>query len=230
MSEKLKLLLLEAALETIPPAIVNHPAVVKSAIKRRKKPAEIILDSSIHYHAMKKLPRAEKRGRPDIVHIALLEALESPLCRERMLEAYVYTIEGHAIFIDPITRIPKNYNRFIGLMEQLFKLSRVPPGGKEPLMYIKTIKLMDLLKETRASGLIILSEKCEYRSLNTVVEKALKENLAIGIGAFPHGDFEDETLKHANYCYSIYGEPLTTHIVVSRVLASAEKLLRILEL
>lgn len=230
MSSKLKIVLLEASLETIPPAIAHHPAVAKSASKRGKKPTEIILDSSLHYHAMKKLSKAEKRGRPDIVHVSLLEALESPLCKKKMLEVYVHTIEGHALFIDPSTRIPKNYNRFIGLMEQLFKYGQVPPGSREPLMFLRTIKLKDLLEEAHVNGLIVLSEICGYKPIHEIAGKAMRENLAIGIGAFPHGDFEDETMKHANYCYSIYNEPLTTHVVVSRVLASAERLLQLLEI
>ncbi|MEM0002230.1 MAG: 16S rRNA methyltransferase [Desulfurococcaceae archaeon] len=230
MNSKLKIILLEASLETVPPSIASHPAVVKSAARRGKKPTEIILDSSLHYHAMKKLPKIEKRGRPDIVHVSLLEALESPLCRKGMLDVYVYTIEGHVLFIDPSTRIPKNYNRFIGLMEQLFKHGRVPPGSERPLIFLRTIKLKDLFEEIHVNGLIILSERCSYKPLHEVSAMALNENLAIGIGAFPHGDFEEETMKHANYCYSIYSGSLTTHIVVSRILASTERLLNILEL
>jgi rRNA small subunit pseudouridine methyltransferase Nep1 len=226
----LKLLLLEAALETVPPSIAGHPAVIKTAARRRKKPTEILLDKSLHYQAMKKLPKFEKRGRPDIVHIALLEALESPLNKKKKLEVYIYTIEGHAIFINPATRIPRNYNRFVGLMEQLFKEGQVPPGSKEPLLYIKTIKLEDLLKTIGVRGLLLLSENCEYRTPRSIVEKAINENLVVGVGAFPHGDFEEETLRNADYCYSIYPEPLATHIVISRILGAAEALLGIMSL
>lgn len=230
MRSKLVLILLEASLETVPASIANHPAVVKTASRRGKKPTEILLDKSIHYHAMKKLPRAEKRGRPDIVHIALLEALESPLNKTGDLSTYIYTIEGHAVFIDPSTRIPRNYNRFVGLMEQLFKEGRVPPGSEKPLLYLKTIKLEDLIKESMSRGLILLSEECEYKPVYSVVEEAISEKLAIGIGGFPHGDFEEETKKQAVRCYSIYREPLSTHIVVSRIIASAEKILGVIEL
>lgn len=226
----LVLILLEASLETIPSPISTHPAIVKLAAKKGKKPVEMILDKSLHYHAMKKLPRVEKRGRPDIVHVCLLEALESPLNKRDLLRIYIQTIEGHVLYIDPRTRIPRNYNRFIGLMEQLFKTGHVPPGDPKPLIYLKTIKISDLLKEIQVNGLILLDEKCEYRALSEVVETALRKQLSIGIGAFPHGDFEEETRNHANYCYSIYREPLSTHIIVSRVIASAERKLDIIEL
>ena len=227
---ELTLLLLEASLETIPNSIANHPTILKQAAKREKKPTDLILDISLHYHAMRKLPRMNKRGRPDIVHLSLLEALESPLNKKQLLRVIVHTIGGHAIFINPNTRLPKNYNRFIGLVEQLFRASRVPPNGREPLIYLKTIPLRDLLKELSVNGLIILSEKCNYKPLSEIVKQALRDKLAIGIGAFPHGDFEEDTLKQANYCYSIYNEPLTTHIVVSRVISAAEKAVGIFEI
>lgn len=224
------LILLEAALETVPPSISNHPAVIKTAARRGKKPIEILLDASLHYHAMRKLPNASKRGRPDIVHVSLLEALESPLCKKGFLQVAIYTIEGHAVLLDPATRLPKNYNRFVGLMEQLFKLGQVPPNAPKPLLRLKTIKLSELLEELSVRGLILLDENCEYRSLNSIVRQASSERLAIGVGAFPHGNFDESTRQAASYCYSIYKEPLTTHVVVSRVLASAENMLGLLEL
>lgn len=229
MGNKLNLLLLEASLETVPISIAHHPVIVKTANRRGKKPTSMILDISLHYHAMRKLDRIEKRGRPDIVHVSLLEILESPLCKRDLLRIYIHTIEGHAIFVDPTTRIPKNYNRFIGLMEQLFETGSVPPGSEKPLIHMKTMRLESLVKQINVNGLILLSEKCSYLPLYKVVHQALVENMAIGIGAFPHGDFEKETVELSKYCYSIYSEPLSTHIVISRVLSSAERILGVIE-
>jgi len=226
---KLKIVLLEAALETVPPSIASHPAVARNAAKRSKPPTEVLLDVSIHYPAMKKLPLKHKRGRPDIVHISLLEALESPLNKAGMLEVYVYTIQGHAIIIDPSTRLPRNYNRFTGLFEQLFKEGRIPPGSGEPLILVKTMPLESLLKTMNVNGVTLLRETCEHRRVDEVVGEALREGLAIGIGGFPHGDFEEDTLRHASKCYSIYREPLATWIVTSRIISSAERILGIME-
>ncbi|MCY0868844.1 MAG: 16S rRNA methyltransferase [Desulfurococcus sp.] len=226
--KKLKIILLESALETIPPAIASHPAVLKTAGKRGKSPLDMLLDVSLHYHAMKKLPLKHKRGRPDIIHVSLLEALESPLNKEKSLEVYVHTLQGHVIFIDSSTRIPRNYNRFVGLMEQLFKEGRVPPGSPSPLLYIKTMRLPELLEDINVKGLIVLREECEHAGIKEIVGEALDGNLAVGVGGFPHGDFEEETLKYSTKCYSIYDEPLATWIVVSRIIAEAERKLGIL--
>lgn len=206
----------------MPRSIASHPAVVKTAMRRGKPPTEILLDISLHYAAMKKLSNKHKRGRPDIVHISLLEALESPLAKKGLLEIHVQTIEGHAIFIDPQTRIPRNYNRFTGLMEQLFKEGSVPPGSCKPLMVMKTMSLDGLLQHVGVKGFILLHEECERRGVSQVVSEAISSNLAVGIGGFAHGDFSDETIKAASTCYSIYDEPLATWVVVSRVIAAAE--------
>lgn len=56
-----KVVIAEASLELVPREICDHAAVVKSARLKNKKPTEILLDKSIHYHAMKNLPDSSKR-------------------------------------------------------------------------------------------------------------------------------------------------------------------------
>ncbi len=225
---RLRIILLESALETVPQEIWGHPAVVKNARRRGKKPGETLLDVSLHYHAMKNLEDREKRGRPDIVHITLLELLESPLNKEGHLEVYVHTYQGHVIFIDPSTRIPRNYNRFVGLMEQLFKYGKVPPDAEKPLIYIKTLTLEKLLEKLGCKGLAILWEKGERASPENIVSIAMNNNYAIGIGGFPHGDFSEKIISLASYKFSIYRDPLNSWVVASRIAYAAEKILGIL--
>jgi rRNA small subunit pseudouridine methyltransferase Nep1 len=128
----LHLVIAEAELELVPKAILDHPAVVNHARRRGKRPDEILLDSTYHHAAIKKLPDGERRGRPDIVHICLLNALESIASKEGKLRVYVHTRNDEVIYIRPETRIPRNYNRFVGLMESLFR-DRVVPRGLELL-------------------------------------------------------------------------------------------------
>jgi len=222
------LILLESALELVPPEIVNHPAIIKNARRRGKKPLETLLDTSLHYHAMKKLKDREKRGRPDIVHVSLLNALESPLNKRGLLRIYVHTYPGHVIFIDPETRIPRNYNRFVGLMEQLLVTGKVPPDAEKPLMYVKTMRLEDLLEYIGVKGLILLRESGKRVKPIEIIKEAITKNYAIGIGGFPHGDFDGKTLRCSSAEYSLYEEPLPAWIVVSRVIAAAENYLNIL--
>jgi rRNA small subunit pseudouridine methyltransferase Nep1 len=222
------LILIESALELVPREIWDHPAVIKNARRRGKKPGETLLDTSLHYHAMKKLRDREKRGRPDIVHISLLNALESPLNKEGLLRIYVQTYQGHIIFIKPETRLPRNYNRFVGLMEQLLLIGKVPPDAEEPLMYVKTMTLKDLLENIGRDGLILLWEKGERKRPEEIIDYAMKNNYAIGIGGFPHGDYSKEVLDLSNNKFSIYNKSLVTWIIASRIIVGAEYYFKIL--
>ncbi|MCD6510050.1 MAG: 16S rRNA methyltransferase [Thermoprotei archaeon] len=220
----LYLLIAEAALELIPSEVWGHPAIRKYAMKRGKHPSKLLLDISFHYSAVKNLPHIEKRGRPDIVHITLLEALGSPLNRSGKLRVYVHTFRNYIIEVNPETRLPRNYYRFVGLMEQLFERRRVPPRGDKVLLRIKKGSIRDVVGEIAPTEVIIMSEKGEAVSLNKLAETltSTPKPLVI-IGGFQRGDFTDETLSLANLKVSLYPEPLDAWVVVSRVITAYEE-------
>ncbi len=224
----IKFILAESSLELVPRDIVGHPAILKTAQRRGKKPTEILLDVSLHYHAMRKLRNKHKRGRPDIVHVTLLELLSSPLNIEGKLRVYVHTVNDYVIIVDPRTRIPRNYNRFVGLMEQLLTVGKVPPGSEKPLMEAVAMNFTSLLKSLGREEVILLSEKGELVRTDEICKRALEEDLPIVVGGFPHGNFSEEVLASAKYIYSIYPKPLDTWVVASRIAFTCEKLFRIL--
>lgn len=113
----------DASLELVPKKLLGHPAVRKYA-KRFNKGKEILLDDSYHHSAMKKLEDREKRGRLDIIHFCLLEAFGSPLCVEGKLSIYVHTLHNKLLRFTTKTRLPRNYNRFKGLMEEMLREKR----------------------------------------------------------------------------------------------------------
>lgn len=224
----INVIIAEAALETIPSEISGHPAVLKSARSRGKHWSEVLLDVSLHYAAMKKLPNMSKRGRPDIIHTALLEALSSPLNIEGHLKLYIHTVNDYVIFVDPTTRIPRNYVRFVGLMEQLFKYGQVPPKELKPLMRVANLNFRNLLKTINVGEVITLSEKGELNDCETICRVALNEGLPIVVGGFPHGDFRSDVYESSKYVFSIYRRPLDTWVVISRILSSCERVLGII--
>lgn len=228
MTRKLSIILLESALELVPREIWGHPAVLKNAKRRGRKPGETLLDVSLHYHATRKLKDREKRGRPDIIHISLLNALESPLNKEGHLDIYVHTYPGYIIFIKPETRIPRNYNRFVGLMEQLLVKGKVPPDSDKPLIYVKTITLEDLIEQIGAKGLILLDEEGKLERPAKIAKIALENKYLIGIGGFPHGKFSEKIYNLAIDSYSIYKGSLATWITASRIIEGAENVLGII--
>jgi len=215
-------ILAESSLETIPPELRQYKAIKQQAIKRRKRPGELLLDASRHYYYMKKLENVEKRGRPDIVHITLLNILGTPLNKEGLLQTYVHTINDKVLYIDPKTRPPKNYNRFVGLMEQLFAKRKVPPRGP-PLIKLRTKTLEELLKEINPTVTAIFTEKGEPVELMQLMkELSQHEKLAVIVGGFPHGTFKEKHIQLADFKVSIDPEPLEAWTVASRIIYAYE--------
>ncbi|MEM0348699.1 MAG: 16S rRNA methyltransferase [Candidatus Caldarchaeum sp.] len=225
--EKVFLVLVEAALETVPPEIQGHPAVVKDARRRGKKPGQILLDKSYHHFAMKKLPDAEKRGRPDIVHFCLLEALGSPLNQANKLETYVSTNSGLVIYVNPRVRLPRVYERFKGVVEKLFEEGEIRSETGETLLRCEKKSLKSLTETLNPSTKILLTERGEHvNALRFSAALAGYARPLIMVGCFPHGDFTSETKSLADKALAIHQTPLEAWTVVSRVLCYIEQNLK----
>lgn len=226
----LTLVIAESALETIPESLWAHPAITKWAKAHRKHPQYVLLDRSYHHAAMKKLEQSEKRGRPDIVHFALLEALGSPLNREGLLTVYVHTFNDHMIWVNPEARLPRNCNRFASLIEQLFEFGKVPPNTAErPLLTLKKQTLPQLIKEIKPSFVLALSTIGKRQTLEASISDIAKKNKpAVLVGGFPKGHFFSATLSLAHETLCIDHEMLETWTVVSRVIYEFERALSLL--
>jgi rRNA small subunit pseudouridine methyltransferase Nep1 len=174
---------------------------------------------------MKGLDQSGKRGRPDIVHFALLEALGSPLNKEGLLRIYVHTIDDNVIAVDPTVCLPRNYNRFVTLMEQLFEFGRVPPQPEEKsLLTLKRQKLVQLIRELKPSYVLALSRMGKACTLEETVSKLSREyRPSVIVGGFPHGHFSERTITLANEVASIDPETLETWVVTSRVIYEYER-------
>ena len=208
----------ESALETIPQSLWNHPSVKNNAHRCGKSPRFLLLDRSYHHAAMKTLKGKEKRGRPDIVHFALLEALGSPLNREGLLRVYVHTTGDYVITVNSKTRLPRNYNRFVGLMEQLFEQSRAPREGSV-LLELKRQKLSQLLDEIGPSYVVAFSKLGTPQNPQGLFSRLSgEEKLVLIIGGFPHSHFLQTTTELANEVVCLDPEPLETWVVASMVI------------
>ena len=218
----LTLILAESSLETIPKSLWKHPSVIRHCERRGKHPEFVLLDRSYHHAAMKTLKDSEKRGRPDIVHFALLEALGSPLNKEGLLQVYVHTFSDYVITIAPETRLPRNYNRFIGLMEQLFEFEKIPPTGK-PLLALKKQRLPQLLQVVKPTYVLAFSRKRKIFTLEDAVSKlSNKEKPVAIVGGFPHGHFSEKTSGLVDETVAIDPEMLETWTVTSRLIYEYE--------
>jgi rRNA small subunit pseudouridine methyltransferase Nep1 len=227
LTSPLHLIIAEAGLELVPREIEKEPCIIADAMRKKKKPNEILLDISIHYKAMRRLDKWFKRGRPDIVHIAMLLALSSLLNIAGLLRLYIHTIGDKVIFVNPKTKIPRNYNRFVGLMEQLLLLGSTPPNSPKPLLWIENLSLKHLLEKIDCTVAILMHEKgslLKPRDFGKLIAGKMMRNevVCIAVGGFQHGDFEESTLKLFNSKISLYPAPLETWSVISMIINSIE--------
>ncbi len=110
----ISLVLAESSLELVPAEIWSHPSVVRHAKRLGRMPSEILLDNSWHFAAMREIDCQIKRGRPDLVHFSILEAVTTPLYLRDHLRLYVHTINDKVIRFGSGVRVPKSYHRFEG--------------------------------------------------------------------------------------------------------------------
>jgi rRNA small subunit pseudouridine methyltransferase Nep1 len=174
---------------------------------------------------MRRLDNNLKRGRPDITHFALLEALGSPLNKEGLLQTYVHTNNDYVIDVNPSTRLPRNYNRFIGLMEQLFQQGKVPSEG-QPLLKLEHKTLQQLITETKADYILAFSREGKPKTLQEAVSSLqAKQRPAVIVGGFPHGHFSETTVQLADEIVRVDSEMLEAWTMTSRVIYEYERAL-----
>lgn len=220
------LILAEAALETVPREISGHAAIRNHAQRLGVSPSQILLDKSYHYSAMGRLRNSAKRGRPDIVHFALMEALSTPLFIERKMKVYVHTAGDKIIAISDNLRIPKSYFRFEGLMVKLFNEGVVKSEEGGVLMEIAEGSFRSLIESIEPEKVVGLSTT----GVTSTAEQVAKiigsvDECALIVGGFPKGHFSESTTRQLGPTYSIYPSGLEAHVVIARVIYECEKLL-----
>lgn len=218
----LHVILADSEIETVPPKISSDKSIQRKAQRRGRKATELILDSNYFHKPMRKLEDSERRGRPDIMHVCMLTALDTPLNREGYLNLCIHTRNDKIIEVDSSTRIPRSYNRFIGLMEQLFLIGGVPP--EENLMEISEMSLTEKVGEIDPKRTVAFSKKggrFNRKSIFQGIER--KEDLCVIIGGFPKGGFLSEVDEISDEIFRIYPDPLDAVTVVTHTIQFYEE-------
>ncbi len=216
----LSLVLAESALELVPKELQRHNAVLAYSKTIHKKPSEVLLDVSWHYAAMKGIKNEIKRGRPDLVHLCLLECC-IPLYFEKKLRLYVHTIHDKLIFVGENVRLPKSYHRFVGLIEKLYADKKIEESGKK-LLEIRDMTFSELIDRINPSEVIGLSTKGVISSYERLAQNIDKDSCII-VGGFAKGHFSDNILKKIDRLACVDKNPLEAHVVISRMLYECEK-------
>ncbi|UCC21022.1 MAG: 16S rRNA methyltransferase [Promethearchaeota archaeon] len=214
------LILFECGIELIPKNIRDHPAVKKNFSSRIY--SSQLLDNTLHFSAMKNLRNREKRGRPDITHSCLLNALGSPLNNNGNLKLYIHTINGKIFEFNPEIRIARNYNRFKGLMAKMLIDGSIVT---ENLKLISSFKgtLKDLIDKFNTTKVYLFSSKGslinDYKQLFT--EDILTNYVTI-IGGFQKSSFSKNILNLSENLISISKYPLDAWVVTNRIITYYE--------
>ena len=217
----LSLVLAESSLELVPQEILHHPSVVSHARKLGKNPSEILLDNSWHFGAMKGIENEIKRGRPDLVHLCLLETCFIPLYMENKIKIFVHTIEDKVIFVRDQVNLPKSYHRFAGLIEKLFADKTIQAGEKS-LLELKELSFPELIDLINPKKVIGLSTQGNYRPYQDVAAE-LDNDSCIVIGGFQKGHFSESVKNRIDQLFRTDKKSLESHIVISRILYEYEK-------
>jgi rRNA small subunit pseudouridine methyltransferase Nep1 len=224
----LTLILAESSIERVPSQLRKHPSVIAHARRRRRDPASLILDRTYHHSAMMTMKDGSlseglaKRGRPDIAFHVLLQALGSPLNREGLLRTYIHTVDDNVIDIDPTLRPPRNYDRFIGILEQLYDQKSVPPDER-PLLSIRQCTLPRLVEEVAASMTVAFSTAGKPASMKDACSSLVHARTPVVlIGGFARSHFKQSTSQLADHTFSVDKEPLDAWVVAARLIYEYE--------
>ena len=216
---KLHFVIAESALELIPKALWGDPSVRADAKRRGEEPGNVLLDRSTHHSAMLKLSDGHRRGRPDLVHLTLLNVTSTPLHQEGRVRVYIHTIEDMVLEFNEGARPPKSYARFRNLMEKL--MVERPDEG---LVRVRDATLPQLLRFVGADYSVGLSVQGIPTSLEDLAgDLVRRESPAVMVGGFPRGHFFPRDIKAFDSLVRIHDRPLDAHVVAARVTYEVEK-------
>ncbi|MFX1394216.1 MAG: 16S rRNA methyltransferase, partial [Promethearchaeota archaeon] len=183
-----------------------------------KKYYSQLLDNALHHSAMKQLKNSEKRGRPDITHICLLNALGSPLNKNGNLKIYIHTIQNKIFKINSEIRIARNYNRFKGLVVNLLLDRQIVDKNIELISQVDG-NLKNLIKTFENSEVLLFSKTGNLiKNYQNIFPTNLSKNYIAIIGGFQKGRFSNEILLLSKKLVSISEYPLDAWIVVNKII------------
>ena len=174
---------------------VQHPAI-QNDMKRRKK-KDILLDLAIHHAAIPSEIRGQK-GRPDIVHLSILEylfSIKTLLAKNfkvaPLVKLYIHTRHNHVLEVPPDWRAPVSYIRFRGLMEKLLVNGQLSTETSIPLQ-LRNESLETLIAACNPTRIFKCSKDGDI-AVNTIlatlssISMSSSESWVILIGGYQRG-------------------------------------------
>ena len=212
-------MLADAELELAPPEIAGWPAIRKQAEQLGKRPGQVLLDQNLHAAAMGKLEDGKRRGRPDLVHLALLVALESPIAKAGALEVAIHTRHDVLVRLKPDVRLPRSESRFQGLMSKVLAEGR--SQDRDPLVWVEGVMPAgEAIRKFAIGPVLRLDEGGEPLTPADICGRAEGGDLTLVLGAFPHGDFSAGWRQAAPQAASVWPQALNVWAVLGELVAA----------
>lgn len=217
----LTIIIADAELETIPEKMQHDRAIRNIARDRKKDVSELLLDSNyMHTSIDRYFPgESSRRGRPDIIYILLQVVMESILNKNEGLRIYIHTRNDFVIDVAPYARLPKSYNRFVGLMEKLFVSGEISDAGRY-LLKLEKGAISECIR-SKGTGKIVIFSPIGNEAKLAELFNGPGDYTAI-IGGFSEGDFISDVYSLGD-AYSIFKEELTIWSVASEVITQYER-------
>jgi len=187
--------LADAELELVPTELLKERCIINNARARGKPPEKILLDASHHHPAFDRLKESERRGRPDIVHFFMMLCMDSDLNASGRLKVFVHTRNDDVIAVNPQTRLPPHYPRFVGLIENLFE-ARVVPSRENALLELREkVPLATLVNALKPDEVIVMDADGSQSYLPDKLASIKGERVVVIIGGFSKGTFRSDLSK-----------------------------------
>ena len=170
---------------------------------------------------MKGISNEIKRGRPDIIHLALLAICSTPLYQQKKIKVFVHTINNQVITLGDQIRLPKSYHRFQGIIEKLFKEKKIELSDLK-LMELQSMTFEELLNKIKPEKVVGFSTEGKNSTFEESA-KTITDNTCIVVGGFQKGHFEENIKNKFDQIEKLSQNSLETHVILSRIIYEYEK-------
>ncbi|XP_065879111.1 uncharacterized protein [Euphorbia lathyris] len=182
-----------------------------------------ILNPDEHATFMRKKNMNPYNYRPDIVHEALCEIMDSRLRMAGRLKAvYIRTDDGVLIKVEPNALIPRTLGRFCSMMAELLQKLSIKAKGKggNLLRLVENPVTQYLPVNSRKIGLSHSSKNAVELRDYTTASINHDENLVFVVGAMAHGKIDS---NYVDDLISVSELPLSAGNCLRRIRCALEK-------
>lgn len=215
---KASIILEQASLEMIPEKFWKHNSCKLVEERFGTPPSMQILDDNYHHQLIPKLGEHFKRGRPDVVHFALLDITGTPAFMDNLVDVYIHTINNTTVKVLPGVRPPRTLQRFCGVMSKI-----LTGKSQEQEMRLFEVRndqpINELVDDIDSGSVVSLTTEGISSNLSIFLRKTYDrvESVTWIIGGFSHGHFSDDVKAISSDAISISKYSLAAHVVAARL-------------